>query len=73
MFLSIAGAAKAFNEAFAMTNGGPNGASLTYVFKVMNTAFTYNNYGLASAMGVVLMIVLIILTVIQKKFISADD
>lgn len=73
LFLSITGAATAFNEAFAITNGGPNGASLTYVFKVMETAFTYNNFGLASAMGVILMIFLMILTVIQKKFISADD
>lgn len=52
MFLSIAGAGKGIQRGFCNEQtGGPNGASLTYVFKVMNTAFTYNNYGLGVSNG----------------------
>ena len=73
LFLSVTGSIKAFNEAFTITNGGPGGASMTYVMKTVLTAFTYNNFGLASAMGIVLMIFLAVITVIQNKVVGADE
>lgn len=73
LFLSLTGAIKAFNEAFAITNGGPGSASTTFVFKTVETAFTYSDFGLASAMAIVLLIFLTIFTVAQKKFFGSED
>ncbi len=73
LFLSISGSLKAFNEAFAITNGGPNGASTTFVFKTVETAFTYSDFGLASAMAIILMIFLGVFTIIQKKIFGVDS
>jgi len=67
LFLAISGSMKAFDEAFAITKGGPNGASETFVMKTMASAFNFSNFGLASAMGIVLMIIILIVTSFKNK------
>jgi len=67
LFLSISGAMKAFDEAFAITKGGPNGASETFVMRTMSVAFEHNNFGFASAMGIVLMVIILIVTRISNR------
>lgn len=42
----------------ALTGGGPNNATLTYMYQIINEAFTNFNYGKASAMGVLMFLVL---------------
>mgnify|MGYP002403207431 CR=1 FL=1 len=42
----------------ALTGGGPNNATLTYMYQIINEAFTNFNYGRASAMGVLMFLVL---------------
>ena len=54
-----------------MTNGA-NG-SATFVMKTLDTAFTSRKIGLASAMGVVLLIFIMIITFIQKRFIEGKE
>ena len=68
LLLTISGALNAFTEAFSVTRGGPNGASSTFVMKTVETAFEFSDYGLASAMGVILMIIVAIVIGVQKKF-----
>lgn len=65
MFLCISGSLQAFVEALILTQGGPGNASSTYVTYVVKTAFTYNNYGLASAMSVVLLVIVLLITGLQ--------
>lgn len=65
MFLCISGSLQAFTEALILTQGGPGNASSTYVTYVVKTAFTYNNYGLASAMSVVLLLIVLLVTAVQ--------
>ena len=50
-----------------MTDGGPNGATSTLVYSIFNQAFHNNNsnYGLASAQGLVLLVVGVLLAVVQ--------
>jgi sn-glycerol 3-phosphate transport system permease protein len=50
-----------------MTDGGPNGATSTLVYSIYNQAFHNNNsnYGLASAQGLVLLLVGVLLAVVQ--------
>ena len=45
----------------------------TFVIKTINTAFSLKKVGLASAMGIVLLIITIIVTFIQNYFFREDD
>ncbi len=51
-----------------LTAGGPSYATSTVMYMVYERAFTLNKYGLSSAMGVVLAIVIMIISIIQFKF-----
>ena len=58
---------QALGQVQVMTDGGPNGSTSTLVFSIFHNAFEAGNneYGLASAQGLVLLVVGIILAVIQ--------
>lgn len=70
MFLTISGALSVFDLPFVLTAGGPAGASTTFVFKTVETAFQFNNYGLASAMSVILLLITIVILGVQSKVIN---
>ena len=48
-----------------MTGGG-NGSE-TFVIRTVNTAFSFNKFGLASAMAMILTAIVLTVTFIQKK------
>ena len=56
-----------FNQAYIMTNGGPNNASLFYVFYLYREAFSNFNMGNACAIAWVLFIIISILTLVVFK------
>lgn len=70
MFLTISGALSVFDLPFILTKGGPAGASETFLTKTIDTAFRFNNFGLASAMSVVLLILTIVILMIQNQVIG---
>lgn len=53
---------------YMLTNGGPFNTSTSLVFLIFQKAFVSSNYGLASAMGVILMIIIMVLTLIQMRW-----
>ncbi|QHW31057.1 sugar ABC transporter permease [Paenibacillus rhizovicinus] len=69
-FLTVTGALEVFDLPFVLTNGGPAGHSETYVMKILETAFQFNNYGLASAMSVVLLLFVVVVLSIQRLIFS---
>lgn len=71
MILAVKGAISVFEIPFIMTNGA-NGTS-TFVTKTLEVAFTSRKIGMASAMGVILLILIMIITFIQKKFFEKED
>jgi len=62
LVMGIIGAFQVFAQAFVLTRGGPNNASLFYVFQLWRTAFTYFDMGTASAMAWLLFIVILAIT-----------
>ena len=68
--LGTIGGFQMFDQAFFMTNGGPLNATLTPLLEIYNTAFQNNQFGLASAMSVLLFIVIFIVTIIQRRLID---
>jgi multiple sugar transport system permease protein len=71
LILAVSGSLSAFEIPYIMT-GGANG-SATFVIQTVNTAFRYGKIGLGSAMAVVLLLIVVIVTGIQRKFISEGD
>lgn len=70
LFLTVTGALEVFDLPFVLTKGGPAGASQTYVQRVVETAFAYNHYGLASAMSIVLLLFVIAVVALQQFVLS---
>lgn len=73
LFLSLAGSLEAFDLPFILTKGGPLGSSETFVTKTVDTAFNFSNFGLASAMGVVLFVIVAVLVFIQRKLLLRGE
>ncbi|QEO08929.1 carbohydrate ABC transporter permease [Protaetiibacter larvae] len=63
--LAIAGSLSVFEIPFIMT-GGANGTS-TFVIQTLQTAFNFRQVGLASAMAVVLLVIVLLVTWIQRR------
>lgn len=70
LFLTVTGALEVFDLPFVLTKGGPAGASETYVQRVVETAFQFNNYGLASAMSIILLVFVIAVLAVQQFVLS---
>jgi multiple sugar transport system permease protein len=70
LILAIAGSFTAFEIPFIMTNGS-NG-SATFVIQTVQTAFTYHQYGLATAMAAILLVLVLIVTWIQRVLIPDE-
>lgn len=71
LILAISGAISAFEIPYIMT-GGSNGSE-TFVIQTIDTAFKYGKIGLASAMAVILMLIVVIVTIIQRKFFGEGE
>jgi multiple sugar transport system permease protein len=63
--LAIAGSLSVFEVPFIMT-GGANGTS-TFVIQTLQTAFNFRQVGLASAMAIVLLVIVLVVTFVQRK------
>lgn len=73
LFLTVSGAFEVFELPFIMTGGGPGDASSTFVTKTVDTAFVFENYGLASAMGIVLLLIVVAVLGLQRLALSRRD
>ncbi|MBO5137592.1 MAG: sugar ABC transporter permease [Spirochaetaceae bacterium] len=71
VILSITGSLSAFETPYIMTGGG-NGSE-TFVIRTVDTAFKYNKIGLASAMAIILTVIVLIVTAIQEKYFKVED
>ncbi len=70
VFLGLSGSMQAYFEALLLTKGGPAGRSATFAYKSIEMAFTFQNFGKASAMGVILLSIVIAIIAVQKKLLS---
>lgn len=62
-----------FTIVYNITGGGPGTATTTLGIAVYKTAFQSFNFGKASAMGVVWLVVLFCLTFLKNKFLSKNE
>jgi multiple sugar transport system permease protein len=69
--LAISGSLQVFEIPYIMT-GGANGSS-TFVIQTVDMAFKFQKVGLASAMAVVLLIIVLIITLVQRVLVKEDN
>ena len=56
-----------------LTSGGPNNATTTIMYYIFDTAYKYQRFGYANAMGVILAIIIAIVSAIQFKVTKTDN
>jgi len=65
--LQVIGTSQAYQSQLALLDGGPNNATLTYALLIVKYAFTRLDYGTATALGMLMFIVLSLVGLIQYK------
>ena len=74
VLLSTITGANLFTEPYLLTGGGgPNGASATPVLLIYQKGIQQGNPDVAAAIGVVLIIMVLALAAIQRKFVGGDE
>jgi ABC-type sugar transport system permease subunit len=68
--LAVSGALSVFEIPYIMT-GGANGSE-TFVIQTINTRFKFNDFGLASAMAVVLLGIVLLVTWVQRRLVPEE-
>ena len=72
LIISVVGSFLAFNQFFIITDGGPGTSTESVVMSIFQTAFADTDVGLASAMSVVLIIVVGLITFVQFHYLQGD-
>ncbi len=67
LVMGIIGSFQIFNQAYIMTDGGPNNASLFFVYYLYLNAFRYGKMGYACALAWILFLAILALTLIVFK------
>lgn len=67
LIMAITGSLSAFEPPFVIMSGGGNGTA-TYFVKMHEVAHTSQKLGLASAMAIVLLLIIFVVTILQKLF-----
>lgn len=62
-----------FTQVYVLTNGGPMGATNSIVFQMYKTGFNNNQVGYASAMAVVFCGAVLIISILQNKYLGGED
>ena len=70
---STIGALQAFSLQFVMTKGGPSNLTTTVALLVYNYGFNYFRMGVAAAMSVVMFVFIIIVTLLQLRYMRAEE
>ncbi|WP_040949948.1 carbohydrate ABC transporter permease [Gorillibacterium massiliense] len=67
LILQLIATSQGFQSQFQMLDGGPNNATLTYALLITRYAFIRQDYGTASAMGVLMFFVLGLVAIVQYR------
>jgi len=68
LILSVIGSLQIFDQPFVMTGGGPAFATTTVVLLLYQLAFKQLKFGEATALGLILFFVIMVIIVIQRRY-----
>lgn len=61
-----------FDQIYILTQGGPNGATTTVMYQAVTSAFTENNVGRGAAITVVFFVIVLTITIIQRRLLREE-
>ncbi|MED5020101.1 sugar ABC transporter permease [Paenibacillus chibensis] len=67
LILQVIGTSQSYQSQLALLDGGPNNATLTYSLLIVRYAFTRLDYGTATALGMLMFVVLSLVGLLQYK------
>ena len=70
---SVIASFQVFTQVYVMTRGGPNNATVTLVHLIYRTAFVNLEMGYASAMAVILFVLLVLASLASFRLVSRDN
>ena len=73
IIMNIIAVLKIFVVIQLLTGGGPNNASTTLMYYLYNNAFKYNQLGIASAVGVIMFLITLFLSIPQLRIMFKKD
>jgi multiple sugar transport system permease protein len=62
-----------FSQVLVMTDGGPASASMSVIYYIYRTGVSRNHLGFASALSLMLFLVILVITLLQLKFIRERE
>ena len=68
--LGLIGSFQVFDQIYVMSNGGPVHATTTMSYFIFNGAFKYFRFGYAAAASIILFVLILGFTLVQKRFIE---
>ncbi len=72
LILCISGSMLAFDQFYIILNGGPQNKTITAVYQIFNQSFVSFKLGYGSALSVVLLVILMLLSLIQLWLLEKD-
>jgi len=73
LVIETIGAFQVFDAMYVMTGGGPVRSSYSLVYFLYDSGFKYFDFGYASAIGLVLFLIVLIVSLVQRRFVGRDD
>ncbi len=72
LVLSVIGSFLAFDQFYIITQGGPQNSTISIVYWIYTTSFTYFKLGYGAALSLVLLVILVAVSVIQLYLLRDD-
>jgi len=73
LILCVTGSLLAFDQFFILTKGGPDNSTITVVQLIYREAFQRQNLGTAAALSIIVLIVLLLINVLQLRFLRRTE
>ena len=70
LFTNVAGSLQIFDVPFIMTSGGPGISSSTFTLYTINTAFSYNDFGMAATMAIIMILLVVLIYGVQQFIVN---
>jgi multiple sugar transport system permease protein len=73
LVIETIGAFQVFDAMYVMTGGGPVRSSYSLVYMLYDSGFKYFDFGYASAIGLLLFVIVLIVSLVQRRLVGRDD
>ncbi|MXZ23589.1 MAG: sugar ABC transporter permease [Caldilineaceae bacterium SB0665_bin_21] len=71
--ITTIGALQEFGAIFILTGGGPVNATTTAVYHIYSQAFNFTRFGYASALSILLFLIILVIAYIQNRYLKFDE